>query len=632
VKAIVFENKHTWREIQTVTGLEETELNRALAVLYNSGALVRLDKQYFVNTELINEYLDYQKKIQQQSEIQPIEPAKKVEKKTETPIQTSEFNRSKIIFVILIISGLVVGGVSSALVYTDRISKLNNQLNERDLELEVSSQQIITLQEEAIRLSNDVTILEYNINHSKATINNLNSSLTNANNALEVIKTEKNELQYSYDQTLVENYQLRTSAIRLTKDLNNSRSYTNELETNLTLTQNTIIYLENQILSLESQLDGSNSNGGSSTPDFIYVETSFSRPQDTSARLQYWIGQAEESIKIMMYLITQNELADALKDAYDRGVQITVIIDDDWVSSSGSDYQELLDYGIDIRNDERTGGLMHHKVVIIDDYIVIVGSYNWSASAEDKNDENILILKSTEIANDYLKEFERIIVQTSSSSPPPPPPPSTDYELTISKSGSGTTNPSLGVHTYDEGSYISVTAIPSSGWNFDHWVLDGQNVGSQNPYGLTMNDDHDLEAVFEEETQQQGDVVINEFEQNPPGNDNYGSVYEWVELYNRGGSPVDISGWTLMATGGSPVTKTISQGTVLQPGQRKVIQSGSQWLDNSDEKVVLKDDQGTIIDQTPTKSDGENDARSWQRSSDGSNSWVFKTSTKNAPN
>lgn len=147
-----------------------------------------------------------------------------------------------------------------------------------------------------------------------------------------------------------------------------------------------------------------------------------------------------------------------------------------------------------------------------------------------------------------------------------------------------------------------------------------------------MNDDHALTAVFEEEPQQQVNVVINEVEQNPSGNDNYGSVYEWVELYNKGSSAADISGWTLTATGGTPATKTIAQGTVLQPGQRKIVQSGSQWLDNSGESVVLKDDQGTIKDQTPTLNDDDNDDRSWQRSSDGGSSWVFRTSTKNSSN
>lgn len=70
------------------------------------------------------------------------------------------------------------------------------------------------------------------------------------------------------------------------------------------------------------------------------------------------------------------------------------------------------DYGIDIRHDDRSGR-MHHKVMIIDDYIIVVGSYNWSASAEDSNDENILILKSTDIVTEYLEEFDRLLAQTS---------------------------------------------------------------------------------------------------------------------------------------------------------------------------------------------------------------------------
>ena len=157
-------------------------------------------------------------------------------------------------------------------------------------------------------------------------------------------------------------------------------------------------------------------------------------------------------------------------------------------------------------------------------------------------------------------------------------------------------------------------------------------MGNSNPYEVTMDEDHTLTAVFEEEPESEGYVVINEVEQNPPGNDNYGDVIEWVELYNPSDAAVDIGGWTLTATGGSPVTKTISQGTVLQPGQRKIIQSSSQWLDNSGEKVVLKDDQGNTKNSTPTLNDSDNDNRSWQRSNDGGSTWVFQTNTKNAPN
>jgi phosphatidylserine/phosphatidylglycerophosphate/cardiolipin synthase-like enzyme len=51
---------------------------------------------------------------------------------------------------------------------------------------------------------------------------------------------------------------------------------------------------------------------------------------------------------------------------------------------------------------------MHHKVFIIDNKTVITGSYNPTKNANERNDENILIIHDKKIAEKYLKEFERI--------------------------------------------------------------------------------------------------------------------------------------------------------------------------------------------------------------------------------
>ena len=74
--------------------------------------------------------------------------------------------------------------------------------------------------------------------------------------------------------------------------------------------------------------------------------------------------------------------------------------------------------------------------------------------------------------------------------------PPTYYNLSISSGGGGSTNPSPGVYQYAEGTPVSVTAIPDSGYVLDYWLLDGQNVGSQNPITVTMNSDHNLQANF----------------------------------------------------------------------------------------------------------------------------------------
>lgn len=53
-------------------------------------------------------------------------------------------------------------------------------------------------------------------------------------------------------------------------------------------------------------------------------------------------------------------------------------------------------------------GQMHHKVFIIDEKIIVLGSYNFSQSAEVRNDENILVIYNAAIAQEFIKEFQRI--------------------------------------------------------------------------------------------------------------------------------------------------------------------------------------------------------------------------------
>jgi hypothetical protein len=127
-------------------------------------------------------------------------------------------------------------------------------------------------------------------------------------------------------------------------------------------------------------------------------------------------------------------------------------------------------------------------------------------------------------------------------------------------------------------------------------------------------------------------VVINEVELNPPENDNYLTVEEWVELYNPTDTYVDISGWTLSTTHGTTETFTIPQGTVLASHSYSVFWSGSQWLDNDDESVVLRDNGSTEVDRTSTKSDNDNNSLSWQRYPNGEDNWSFRSSTKGTSN
>ncbi|MEM4701758.1 MAG: immunoglobulin domain-containing protein, partial [Candidatus Bathyarchaeia archaeon] len=70
------------------------------------------------------------------------------------------------------------------------------------------------------------------------------------------------------------------------------------------------------------------------------------------------------------------------------------------------------------------------------------------------------------------------------------------YTLKIETTAGGTTNPAPGTYTYAAGSMVQVTAIPSSGYVFDHWELNGTNVGTAATYTVTMNNNYNLKAFF----------------------------------------------------------------------------------------------------------------------------------------
>ncbi|MDP6458486.1 MAG: lamin tail domain-containing protein, partial [Candidatus Bathyarchaeota archaeon] len=132
-------------------------------------------------------------------------------------------------------------------------------------------------------------------------------------------------------------------------------------------------------------------------------------------------------------------------------------------------------------------------------------------------------------------------------------------------------------------------------------------------------------------------IVINEFDQNPLGNDNYLSVEEWVELYNPSSEPVDISTWSILTTGGKEVTVTISEGTIIEADSFYVLSRASQWLDNDGESIILRDAGENEIDRTPPLSDDQNDELSWSRYPNGQDGdldtdWRLQPSTKGSTN
>lgn len=119
------------------------------------------------------------------------------------------------------------------------------------------------------------------------------------------------------------------------------------------------------------------------------------------------LQSAEHSIYFLTFSLTLDPISQALLDAHQRGLDVAGVIEKGQSGNAGSDYQSLLDAGIDVRLDDNPAN-MHHKVIVIDERVVITGSYNFSRSAEERNDENVLIIEHNGLAAAYMQEFDRI--------------------------------------------------------------------------------------------------------------------------------------------------------------------------------------------------------------------------------
>ncbi|MBN1484063.1 MAG: phospholipase [Chloroflexia bacterium] len=141
--------------------------------------------------------------------------------------------------------------------------------------------------------------------------------------------------------------------------------------------------------------------------DDSVIENYFSPEDDVAAAILAQLRQAESEIVFMAYSFTDDDMGRVLLQKAREGVVVRGVFESRGASSEYSEYSLLRQAGLDVRLDGNPA-IMHHKVFVVDAQILITGSYNFSASAANSNDENVLIIQNTELARSYLDEFERI--------------------------------------------------------------------------------------------------------------------------------------------------------------------------------------------------------------------------------
>lgn len=122
------------------------------------------------------------------------------------------------------------------------------------------------------------------------------------------------------------------------------------------------------------------------------------------------IKGSNRSIDVAIYSFTSKKIAKALIDAHDRGVKVRVIIDEGNGKSRFCVGPLLEKAGIEVRYKKGSGGgLMHNKYAIYDGKILSTGSFNWTGSAEKRNDENLVIIRNDpKLVEAFQKNFNKL--------------------------------------------------------------------------------------------------------------------------------------------------------------------------------------------------------------------------------
>ena len=144
------------------------------------------------------------------------------------------------------------------------------------------------------------------------------------------------------------------------------------------------------------------------------LEIAFSPNEGAEELVVKLIGSAKYEIRVMAYSFTSAPVVRALLAAKKRGVAVSIVADEKSNLSDGGGgpkakaaFDAMSIAGIDVRTTDAFA-IAHDKVMVVDQRHTLTGSFNFSASAESRNSENVLVnWNNTALAEIYLKHFQR---------------------------------------------------------------------------------------------------------------------------------------------------------------------------------------------------------------------------------
>jgi phosphatidylserine/phosphatidylglycerophosphate/cardiolipin synthase-like enzyme len=148
--------------------------------------------------------------------------------------------------------------------------------------------------------------------------------------------------------------------------------------------------------------------------DGIKVEVYFSPEDNVRDKIFEYLSTVNYNLYFGIYAFSDYQLANTFNMLEEKGDKVYGIMDEDWDGPGGYGYDiyKLLKEDTEVELDKNKEGLWHNKFMVIDvgtnsDPMVLTGSYNYTLSANYKNDENLIVIHSEKAAEIYKNYFEK---------------------------------------------------------------------------------------------------------------------------------------------------------------------------------------------------------------------------------
>lgn len=136
-------------------------------------------------------------------------------------------------------------------------------------------------------------------------------------------------------------------------------------------------------------------------------EAYFAPWDNCAGRIVRLIEDARRQADVCVFTITDDRIADALREAHQRGLAVRIISDREKAADPGSDIERLRVAGIHVRIDPEECH-MHHKYALFDGHTLVTGSYNWTRAASLVNKENLIVTSDPYLVGLFERNFQRI--------------------------------------------------------------------------------------------------------------------------------------------------------------------------------------------------------------------------------